>query len=114
MTEPNFTPGPWEWRKVGPTLMLGTKHRGFRVVLCADRDSFQSRDARGTLASLTADHPDARLIATAPDLFDLALNVGGTDERLLVTADLHTLRAVLRELIDEARAVLAKARGESQ
>lgn len=54
-----------------------------------------------------------RLAEQRDALCDFALNVGGTDDRWLASADINTLRAVMRGLIDEARATLAKARGET-
>lgn len=57
-------------------------------------------------------YANARLIAAAPDLADLAANVAGHDERALEMADARTLRATIREYREQARAALSKARGE--
>ena len=44
----------------------------------------------------------------AADLVDLARNVAGMDDRVLLSADVHMLRATLREFRDQARAALDK------
>lgn len=54
---------------------------------------------------------DARLIAAAPELYDLAENIAGFDESLLASADLSVIRAALREWRGQARAALGKADG---
>lgn len=56
--------------------------------------------------------PDARLIAAAPDMLDLARNVAGIDHRYLNTNNDILLRAVL-EWMEQARAAIAKAEGTS-
>jgi hypothetical protein len=40
------------------------------------------------------------------ELFDLARNIAGLDERSIMAMDLHTLRATLREYRDLARVML--------
>lgn len=52
---------------------------------------------------------NARLIAAAPELLDLARNIGGFDDGLLLSADLNMYRAVLREFREQARAAIAQA-----
>lgn len=54
---------------------------------------------------------NARLIATAPDLADLARNVAGLDDTALANATLHTLRTWIIEYRAQARAAIAKAEG---
>lgn len=52
---------------------------------------------------------NARLIAAAPDLADLARNVAAFDDALLKSADLNVIRAALHEFREQARAAIAKA-----
>jgi hypothetical protein len=55
---------------------------------------------------------DARLIAAAPELLDLARNVAGLDVRYLSQSNLPTLvLAAIREWQEAARAAIAKAEG---
>lgn len=76
------TPAPWSWRKFGTELMLVGEHGPRPVVLCASMDVgggwdapgrifLATRDPKtGVLVELTPEHPDARLIAAAPELLD--------------------------------------------
>jgi hypothetical protein len=89
------TPGPWD----------AIEEPGRYVVVCS---------TEGPVCTLTSwspqvDAADARLIAAAPDMLDLARNVGGFDDSLLASADLNVIRAALCEWRDQARAVIAKA-----
>ena len=92
------TPGPWHVR---PTSMKGQ-------CLVAGGD-LRSGDG----FSLQFSTANAHLVAAAPDMLDFAQNVGGFDDRLLLSADLNMIRATLREWRDEARAAIAKAEGRS-
>lgn len=81
MSEAKYTPGPWAWIRDTDGYHLVTAHSGQRVVLTsAINNSLGDWDAPGTsclfaregdpsqLVPLTPDHPDARLIAAAPEL----------------------------------------------
>ncbi len=97
MSEMKFTPGPWECFGSGAVMATGA---------CVAQAHWIS-------GVITADAMDAnaRLIAAAPELFDLALNVGGLNDRTLDHAGAFELRAIIREYREQARAALAKARG---
>ena len=48
----------------------------------------------------------------APDLLDLAHNVGGLDDHVVTYGDIRTLRDLIIEWRDAARAAIAKAEGK--
>lgn len=83
MSEQTHTRGPWIWRSLdgGKTFFLGTLDRGCLIVMDFERRGMQRAAARfatrtgdegGIMETLTLEevqtHPDARLIAAAPDL----------------------------------------------
>lgn len=77
MSENVLTPGPWEWRKIGKDWVLWGAHGHRPIVL----DHGQVRGQRGNhfrvrntelcvMIPFYPEHPDARLLASAPDLLD--------------------------------------------
>ena len=86
MTNTKHTPGPWTWRKTGPGQMA----------VYANEDS---------LASVFGQNQanDARLIAAAPELLAVAE---------MVMAYHRGEIAIFRELVEPARAAIARAKGE--
>lgn len=79
------TPGPWEWRTNGARIYLRTVHRGGLYIMDFVRRGMQGAqprfavwqgDDREKLGGIMTpasefdfrNHPDARLIASAPDL----------------------------------------------
>jgi hypothetical protein len=71
------TPGPWVWRKWGNPYWLTADYGKRRIVIATvsqqvgvpQQDFVAVRDPkRDLLVELTPEHPDARLIAAAPDL----------------------------------------------
>src|SRR5262245_39965696 len=52
---------------------------------------------------------NARLIAAAPDLLDIARNMAGIDEHWLANTEVAGLRSALYALRNKARAAIAKA-----
>lgn len=60
------TPGPWRWLNAITLISdKGRKH----AVLTSD-DVLQTTDEHGLLVKLTPSHPNARLMAAAPDLLE--------------------------------------------
>ena len=94
----NHTPGPW---KVEPI------HRD-RVV--AGNFRFLPANDRG--APMEEWQANARLIAAAPDLLDLAKNIAGLDP-VYIPAGNSILAVAVREWFTQARAAIAKAEGAS-
>lgn len=88
------TPGPW--------------------VVSHDKKYDQQRiSANDAPIAVTKDEANARLIAAAPDLLDVARNVGGIDDGWLKGAHPELLRKAILQIRDEARAAIAKAEGAS-
>lgn len=106
----HHTPGPWNVRD--HTTPYGGRHIwveggdsiGATMAGPYKRQILEDEDYDEKLA-------DANLIAATPELLDLAHNVGGFDDGLLLSADLNLIRSTLREWRDQARAALDKATG---
>jgi hypothetical protein len=97
----NFTPGPWVW-KTSP--ISGSEYLG------VDRnDSIRIIDdgsAGGEyLPVIESSHPNAHLIAAAPDMYAAASEV-------IAAWDFDEIGQIDEELINRLREALAKARGE--
>jgi hypothetical protein len=91
------TPGPWFVGRPDPP--------GRRFYVTNAKKS-------ALVAELFQNEDDARLIAAAPDLLDLARNVAGIDSRYLHTNNDILLQAV-REWLEQAHTIIAKAEGKS-
>lgn len=73
MSESQHTPGPWAWQRLGELCLVGQHGRRPIVLTTLQRNAqLCVRDERGVLKPLDPDHPDARLIAAAPDLLEAA------------------------------------------
>lgn len=100
------TPGPWTFKtdRITGDNGITAEGTGFFAETFADiRESGENKRDEALA--------NARLIVAAPDMLDLARNIGALDDSLLVSADLNALRATLREFRQHARDVLAKAEG---
>lgn len=119
------TPGPWKWYDFGGELILHSAEHGRPVVLRAGMDNslggwdppgrtmLYARNDEGRLVPLTPDHPDARLIAAAPDLLaalQMLLKSAAHDNSEAGPAVRDWL--VNSPVIDVVRAAIARARGE--
>jgi len=107
MNEFKGTPGPWEIKPEEvdrPYIRIrGTRLGGrFKVanVLSPDYDGVHHREADETRAN-------ARLIASSPQLLELLIKCADALDEV-------SYQAWRGEIIDEARAVIAKALGEPQ
>lgn len=132
MADAAHTPGPYfsreyaqdaedlaQMRKLGikPTRML--TNEGQVALMAGKGDDVkrialidcQTRYKRGEGYKTECAERDANtaLFAAVPGLLDLAKNVGGFDDSLLLSADLNVLRGALREYRDQARASLPPA-----
>ena len=97
--EAKHTPGPWAWRKVGKDYVLWGDHGHRPIVL--DGKSLRVRNFdRCVMVPLEDDHPDARLIAAAPDLL-AAL------ERLFIWRQTK----IPLDLLEQVEQAIAKAKG---
>lgn len=90
-TQAQYTPGPWEARE---SCVIGPNGRV--VVACVE--GFVSRGDNDE------DYATARLIAAAPELLALALRVSSLNPDAGEIGD-----GTLHQLVDAARAALAKA-----
>lgn len=114
MSKHTHTEGPWVWRDFGSRLMLVTLHQGSRVVVSADPRTghLKTRDKNGTLKYLEADHPNARLIAAAPELHqagERAMYQLLKAKEALHAAGYHIMAGTCEGAALELQAALAKA-----
>jgi len=71
-----FTKGPWAWQQFGHYHLLAAQH-GMREIIIGSRavkgpqETYPAMNKGGILAAITPDHPNARLIAAAPDLLSI-------------------------------------------
>lgn len=97
LTMSTHTPGPWH---VGA---MGYKH----YQILTDNDA-------PLIIAVVHDPASAHLIATAPDLLDLARNIAGMDERYIVDGPFTPVLNAVREWKAQARAAIAKAGMQSR
>lgn len=99
--KPKFTPGPWEILLTNDFTIEG--HNGDTVVRIGDERRLIPMNA------------DAALIAAAPELYAALEEMHLLAESILTEPQLDAARngKTMRQRLSEARAALAKARGES-
>lgn len=101
MTQSKPRPGPWKLYAVtGKSGRNKLSLRAYAGRHICDISIYDDEDAA-----------NARLIAAAPELLDLARNIAGLDDGAFTRADLNYFRSLIREYRDEARAAIAKAEG---
>lgn len=96
-SDAKHTPGPWCWRRFGSgPYVLATPDRGGVVILdtaVSRRGAVVSmrmgimrnaKDRAEIMVDATPDHPDARLIAAAPDLAEALKELKADFERYAV------------------------------
>lgn len=105
MSEPKWTPGPW--------TTVPDKHRSWICGVGHNRDDPQiwsERIAQESEAYIYGDKiADAQLIAAAPELFDALCEAA----RLLSVFVREDSDAIAAAVLQQARAALSKAQGES-
>ena len=62
------TPGPWAWREIGKTYVLWGEHGHRPIVLDCYRNKLRMRNEHVLMEPISPQHPDAKLIAAAPEL----------------------------------------------
>lgn len=97
MSKQQHTPGPWKRRK---NVVSGPF--GVTVVQCMDNGTWGEKGCH-SITKIEAE-ANARLIATAPELLEAL-------ESIIASADAGNA-AILNRLLDQARAAIAKAKGE--
>lgn len=98
------TPGPWAFRIFGSELYLVADHGPRAVILGASRGmklGLVTRGEDGILTTLKADHPDAVLIAAAPEML------------AALKAAVCTNAQNCAPWLDNVEAAIAKAEGRS-
>jgi hypothetical protein len=103
MSKPKWTPGPWSVFDADDSLLVRDENDGFIV----DAKNGHWNDD-GEYAQSSESAPNARLIATAPELYEALADC--------VEALAHIESIGMRvnpPTLHKARAALAKARGES-
>lgn len=117
---PGFTPGPWQWNNTLQGARLETPHSGRLIVMDCTRKGMQSAEPRfsdrngerrgGIMRPASKldlfEHPDARLIADAPDLYEALRDL------IDVCAAIDDHEGV-PEAVARGRAVLARAEGHT-
>lgn len=102
MSEPKFTPGPWSIEPHGNALTLYSGRSNQRHGLNLMRLDEGDRNMEANNA----------LIASAPDLYDVAEKMLARFELYAGVDDMHAGHHD-KALLDQARVTLAKARGEA-
>jgi hypothetical protein len=96
--ETKHTPGPWEVMKNEPTVIRGH-----------NRDKPYSFSLAETMGYKENREANARLIAAAPDMLDILEQVSD----MVIAGSYPDGPCMERYLMEDVRAVIAKAKGES-
>lgn len=103
-----FTKGSWAWQKFGKEYCL-TGQYGHRPIILSATPKGQLRTLdKGLLVPLSPEHPDADLIASAPDLYEALFQI----EKWSCQLEDEKQDGDVRLINEIARKALAKARGE--
>lgn len=112
MSEPKYTPGPWEIREVAHEKTPYSPRRVYRVEIIAPQYYLGRRTHSRDIAQMVdycewMDHPqNARLIAAAPDLLEACKAMMAWNE----TFDGEDCEGLSAQ-IEQLRAAIAKAEG---
>lgn len=69
MEEFKGTKAPWVWQKFGYATYLTAQH-GMREIIIGSINDVPAMNVDGILRRVDTDHPNAKLIAAAPDLLE--------------------------------------------
>ena len=136
MTAPKHTPGPWYWHTDhAGSVSLRTPDRGNLIVMDFVRKGMNGANPRlaywqglpggaqrermgGILDTFNAEHPDAALIAAAPELLEALKAIEGRITKAANAFYVSGKRSDLQAAFDgwkvdaqQARAAIAKAEG---
>ena len=123
-SKPRFTPGPWKIDPLGARVHPGYGDDSFGLMIYGDEKRFDATgdNAWGT-AWIFSHSPDGGIDSPLDDTDRLAMQIGLANAHLIAAAPelYEALEGMLATwcgpkksvIVDEARAALAKARGES-
>jgi hypothetical protein len=107
MSETKWTPGPWRIEPPGDLIEDGysvlAECGSFCITVPAETHDYEHG---------SRDEADARLIAAAPEMYEALLNLSN-EMAFLLKRNPSKDGGLYRVAVDEARAALAKARGEA-
>ena len=107
MTKPKWTEGPWRAIRMAPEVKMGGHKQDWEILACDPAGKFGWCQNIGTVRV----EQDACLIAAAPEMEEaLKRIVTDHDERFKLYPETES-QPVKLELMDEARAILAKIEG---
>lgn len=109
--ETKFTKKEWAWQKFGNQYMLTAQHGMRSIIIGTVRDRQNTMvhsvatNVDGILQPITPDNPDAKLIAAAPELFEVVSAILLEQEMRIETG----LPLLTDTLIEIAKAAIKKA-----
>jgi hypothetical protein len=123
--EAKHTLGPWRWREYGGRIELVAPHSGTLLVMDFTRKGWSGAQPRFAIRSDSMggimrdasdmdfeNHPDARLIAAAPDLLEACKELcRRLEANELVNRPSNPCNHYDQPAYDRARAAIAKATG---
>jgi hypothetical protein len=68
--ETKHTHGPWAWQKFGDKYCLTAQHGMREIILSANAKREVVMNTDGILRPVDPNHPNAKLIELAPDMYD--------------------------------------------
>ncbi len=67
-----YTKGKWAWQKFGQHYLLAAQHGSREIIIganCLRGGSYPSMNNDGILRAINPDHPNAKLISKAPEMY---------------------------------------------
>lgn len=111
------TPGPWAWQKFGEFNLLTAQHGMREIIIGSVKKeksfiSYPAMNDHGILQPIDENHPNAKLIAAAPELLEALQNLVFTTEKLwnefkpIKDSDIMN---VTHPIIEDAKEAIKKA-----